>query len=82
MTAPASGRSLLQEAQQLSVKAGPVCSINQLTRNDPSLGVELAEAMASPLLTSTAISLALKGRGIHVGSDALQRHKRRACKCP
>lgn len=77
----ASGPSLLQAAQAFSVKAGPTCSIALLTRSDPALGAELAEAMAAPQLTATAIHLALKARGVHVGANAIQRHKRGACAC-
>lgn len=78
--AASSPASLLDDARALKAQRGTPCSVRTLLETSP-LAAELAEALAADV-PATALAAALKRRGVNIGYDALQRHRRGACRCP
>ncbi|MGA0069454.1 MAG: hypothetical protein ACO3PB_08375 [Miltoncostaeaceae bacterium] len=73
--------SLLEEAAAIRVRKGPACAIALLKITNPAIGDELDEALASPLITSTALQVALERRGFKLSDYTIARHRRGACQC-
>ena len=73
--------SLLEEAQALTKRPGTVCSVALLARRlDETERAELDEAIASDI-SATAISKALKARGIDLSYATINRHRASRCVC-
>jgi hypothetical protein len=70
--------SLLDEAVSLQQKPGSPCKLYHLRTEDPKLYAEILDALASTVHAS-AISTALKKRGVEIKADALSRHRRNDC---
>ena len=70
--------SLLEEAIGLQQKPGSPCKLDHLRHENPELHAEVIEALASTVHAS-AISRALKPRGVEVTPEALTRHRRHEC---
>lgn len=61
---------------------GTTCTIaTALLEVDIELRTEIEAVIASPAYTSSAITRALKARGIEVAEQAMSRHRREACRC-
>src|SRR5690606_41105462 len=77
--------SLIDEARAIARanQRGPQCRIAQLLEAHSEVADELEEALAEPMLTSTAIAAALKSRyGIDAPSaHTVNRHRKSECNC-
>lgn len=75
--------SLLESIQEehRSISMGGKCSFGEAVKKAPP---EDREVLLNALgqYTGTAISNALRKRGIDVKAQAVQRHRRGACNCP
>lgn len=75
--------SLADEARAANNRRGAVCSVRLLLqRSTPEDQAELLEALADAEIQSTALARVLRARGIEIGADNLQRHRKGDCRCP
>ena len=79
--------TLAARARQLEKPRGGKCSIARLLDRaaDDDLPVsaqELVEALNDKDLKSSALSEALRERGVEATEPALSRHRRGGCQCP
>lgn len=74
--------SLLDEIKSHQPRLGARCAfeylVPSLTPNDAD---DLAEALADPSVTGTAIAKALAARGHKITAASIQRHRRGGCSC-
>lgn len=54
--------------------------LRQYAEKDPDREALMA-ALSDPTIYGTSISKVLKSRGLEVGAQAIQRHRRKACGC-
>ena len=74
--------SLSDEARALTMRAGGACGAGvAIAAADKKLAAEIRDALDNPMLPSTAISRALKQRGIMLPATVLRRHRRHECLC-
>lgn len=69
----------LESMLALSVVRRGKCWRERIT--DAELGKVVDEALQHPDITSTAITLYLKQKGITVGQNIVSRHRRGSCAC-
>jgi hypothetical protein len=63
-------------------KRGPSCTVHLAMQNmDADTLEKFTAAMANPSAAGTLIAKALQDLGFKVRPDAIQRHRRRACRC-
>lgn len=74
--------SLADEARASVTRKGGRCEtgllLDRLGEPDRS---ELLEALTDETVEGSALSRALKGRGVYISQYSLQRHRRGACRC-
>lgn len=70
--------SLAEEARAHASRPGPRCAVCRYLE-DPTIGPELAEALADDSLYGSAIGAALRGRGYPVGDQTVTRHRGGGC---
>ena len=73
--------SLLEEIAASTSAPGGVCTIGTTLRDRPDIADDLRSALTNLDIPASAISLALKGRGIAIGDYTVNRHRRGRCLC-
>lgn len=73
--------TLADEARAAARPHGPKCGVGQLQVTDPALYAEILNAFRDDGLATSWIAAALKGRGVSLSQDTLQRHRRGDCRC-
>lgn len=72
--------SLLDDAIALTTHRGSTCSVGIFLDRHPDIADDLRAAMGAEV-SAAAIAAALKARGLDLGAESIQRHRKERCKC-